>query len=232
MALICNFTPDDITWQHTGIQGTLKAGEIEEYPDGRANHILNSYGIRGLLRYKLNEDPEEKRKDAIRMYKRFWINQITNFNQQNEARKNENSPYNFPSEQLSDKAEEFGVQLVAPWKMQEKTDSAQVSELKAENKELKYQIDALKGNMDEMLGILKSLKDKPATPIVIDTADLIKRFITLDKAKYKGWVMKNAEEIAGWPNQVIEKAQEKWSAFYPDMDWPLSGSGDADGDVS
>lgn len=215
MAMLANFTPEDITWTHVGINGTLKSGEIEEYPDGRANHILNNYGRRGIVRYRLNDDDEAIRAKSMSLYKRFWMTQITTFNQQNEAKKNENKPYTYPTDVLRDKAEEFGLDLVAPWRMQTKTDSAQVSELKAENKELKNQIAALSENQAEMLKVLKELNKKPARPVVIDTADLIKKFITLDKAKFHDWIIKNSEEIEDWPTMVKERMCEKYSSLYP-----------------
>lgn len=220
--LLCNFTPDEIEWVHGGIHGFLKPGEIEEYADARGNHILNQYQRRGILRYNLKDDDEAKRREAMGLYKRFWEHQITVFNEQNEARKNENKPYNFPSEQLKQKAEEFGVTLVAPWAMQPRTDSSQVSELKAKHMELENMVKTLSDGLQNMTALLQQIAAKPAVPVVQDTADLIKKFITLDKHKYKNWVLERAEEIKGWPTAVQKKAQEKWETFYPDMEWPLS----------
>jgi len=221
MAIVCNFTPDEIEWQHVGIIGVLKPGDIKEFPDARAAHILNQFGPRGVLRYSLEDDPDKKREESIRIYKRFWMHQITTFNQSNEAKKNEKLPYSFPTEQLKEKAEEMGIELIAPWTSQPKTDSAQVAELKAENKELRTLVDELKKNQEEMLKVMKEIGQKPAVPHTVETGDLIKKFITLDKAKYKNWVTSHANDLADWPDSVVEKAKEKWSAFYPDMEWPL-----------
>lgn len=220
--LIANFTPDEIEWIHAGIHGFLKPGDIEEFPDNRGNHILNQNGRRGILRYKLGSDDDQVRKEAMAIYKKFWMHQVTVYNQNNEARKNENKPYTYPTDQLRDKAEELGIELVAPWKMVEKTESAQVSELKAKNKELESQIQALKSGQDKMMELLAEIAKKPAVPHVVDTAELIKKFNTLDKHKYKIWVLEHGEEILSWPDQVQEKAREKWDSFYPDMEWPHS----------
>ena len=230
--LLCNFTPDDVEWQHGGIFGTLKSGEIEEFADNRANFIANKWGPRGILRWTLDSDEEAVRAKAMKIYKGFWNRQITNFNQHNEANKNERKPYVFPPEQLVGKAEEMGIELIAPYKVNPATESAQVSELKAKNKELESKFDFAMEKLDEMTKLVRELGKKPVVGVPVDTADLIKSFITLDKAKFKGWVMKNAEDILGWPKQARDRAIEKWDSFYPDVDWPLSDEGDADGDVS
>jgi len=220
--LICNFTPDEIEWVHAGIHGFLKPGAIEEFPDGRANHILNQNGRRGILRYNLKDDDEAKRKEAMAIYRKFWMLQITVHNQNNEARKNENKPYTYPTDQLEEKAKELGVPLISPWKQTEVSESAQVSELKAKHKELETKVNALKEGQDKMLELLSQIASKPAVPHVVDTAELIKKFNTLDKHKYKIWVLEHGEEILGWPDQVQDKAREKWDSFYPDMEWPHS----------
>lgn len=219
--IVCNFTPDKVRWMHVGQAGALKPGDIVEFEDKRAKHILNQWGPRGILHYKLTDDPEAKKKEAMEIWKRFWMHQIATFNQQNEARKNEGNPYNFPTEDLTSHAEALGVELIGPWKSTPKTENAEVNALKAENAELKEQVTDLKKDMAEMLNIMRELKEKPNVPIVIDTAELVQKFISLDARRYKTWVLENSEEIATWPKQVIDKAKEKWNAFYKDMDWPL-----------
>jgi len=219
--IICNFTPDEVPWMHIGQAGVIKPGDIEEFEDSRAKHILNKWGARGILQYDLKDDPEVKKKLAVQIYKRFWMTQISTFNQTNEAKKNENKPYNFPTDELAEHAQTLGIELVGPWKVIEKTDDKQVAELQAENKELKTQMTEMRETMSEMMNLVKSLKEVEKIPIVIETGDLIKRFISLDSKRFKSWVIENAEEIAGWPQSVINKAKEKWDAFYKDMDWPL-----------
>lgn len=212
--IICNFTPDKVPWMHIGQAGALEPGDIKEFDDARAKHILNKWGARGVLRYELNEDVEEKRKQSMQIYKRFWMNQISSFNQLNEARKNENKPYNFPTNDLVEHAETLGVELVAPWRTVQKTDDKQVAELKAENKELRGQVHDLKEDMAEILAIMKEIKDKPAIPKVIDTADLTKRFISLDAKRFEPWLIENATEVKDWPDSVKAKIREKYTAFY------------------
>ena len=165
----------------------------------------------------------------MRIYKNFWINQVTTFNQQNEANRNQKIPYNFPTEQLKKKAEELGMELISPYKINPQTESAQVSELKAKNKELENKLGKMESAQDEMLKLLRKLGEKPIE--VPDTAALVKKFRTLDKAKYKNWVLKNLEEIEGWPKSVRAQAEEKYRSFYPGEEWPLSDMGEPDGDV-
>ncbi|MHA2064419.1 MAG: hypothetical protein ACXABY_08570 [Candidatus Thorarchaeota archaeon] len=220
--IVCNFTPDTVEWMHVGIIGYLKPGDIKEFDDARGSHILNKWGPRGILRYSLDADPDAVRKEAVRIYKRFWMNQIVNFNQTNEARKNENKAYNFPTSQLEEKAEELGVELVAPHKTQQKTESGQVAELKAENEELRGQVNDLKEGMTEILSIMKEIREKPAVPHVIDTSDLIRQFVNLGKDRYANWVNSHLEDLKTWPDVVVEKAKEKWEAFYKGEAWPLS----------
>jgi hypothetical protein len=219
--IVCNFTPDDVVWMHIGQRGKLKPGDIEEFSDARAAHILNKWGAKGVMRYDLKDDPEKKKAECMRLWTKFWMNQITTFNQQNEARKNEGKIYNFPTDELTEHAETLGIELVGPWKAVKQTDNKQVLELKAENEELKTQMGEMRETMSEMLELVKTLKDADKVPIVIETGDLIKRFISLDSKRFKSWVMEHAEEIAGWPKSVTDKAKEKWNTFYKDMDWPL-----------
>ena len=85
--IIANFTPDTIQWMHVGQVGKLKPDDVGEFPDNRAKHILNRWGPRGLLQIGLNDNREAKRVEAMEIYKQFWFNQISNFNQMNEVRK-------------------------------------------------------------------------------------------------------------------------------------------------
>lgn len=220
MAILCNFTPDKVVWEHIGHRGSIKPGEIKEFKDGRANHILNQLKRKGIMRYQLNGDEDAMRAQAMRTYKQFWINQITTFNQQNEAARNENRPYNHPTEELRGKADEFGVELIAPFKMQPQSESSKVSELKAENEGLKTELGEMKTQMTELMDLVKSnMKEKK---VYVDFNDLIQKFNSLGKDRFMKWVIVNSEEIETWPEPVIEKAKEKWNSFYPDKEWPLS----------
>lgn len=150
MIVVYNGTPDTIPWTHGGISGKLKPGDWEKWEDARAKFVLNGWGQRGLVRLDYGDKVEDKRAESMRLYKEFWFKQITRFNQENEIRRNENKPYNFPGKELTKHAEEFGVEVMGPWTMKE-TESTKVAALEAENKELRSKFDQMNRNMEMLL---------------------------------------------------------------------------------
>ncbi len=219
--IVGNFTPDTIEWIHQGMMGEIKPGDVTEFNDGRAKHILNKWGQRGLVQFKLDDNMEVKQAESLKIYKRFWTNQLIGFNQHNEARKNESKAYVFPTEQVADKAKEFGIELITPWMQQKSTDSKQLQDLKEENLALKNDMKTMAGSMSEMLAMMKELKSKPAIPIIVDTEKLIKRFRTLQKDVFKPWVEENLTQLLEGPQEVLQEAQKKWFTFYKEP-WPGS----------
>ncbi len=223
--LVGNFTPDTIDWEHVGQVGTLlEGGTVEDFPDARANHILTKFGPRGLLKvdWDRRDDLEYYTSKAMAVYERFWQIQISVFNQQNEQRKNENKPYTPPTRQLTEKAEEMGVELIEPWKAVKKTESGEMKKLKRENEDLHEEVGALRASVDEMVKLMKDAVTPPEKEtIIIDTASFLQQFNNLGKNRYQNWVIDNGDIIPEFPASVYETAKSKWDGFYPDDTWPV-----------
>lgn len=228
--LVGNFTPDNIHWTHLGQMGDLGPGSVEEFDEKRANFILTKYGPRGLVRvnWEDREDLAKYKDRAMQVYREFWIMQIETFNEQNAQRKNENKAYVYPTKQQKQKAEELGLELEGPWKTTQKTDSRELREMKAENaalkeelKEIREESKSLQEDMRSMLELMKEIKEKPATPVIRETADFLQQFQHLGEDRFQNWVMDHIDEIPDFPLSVYEEAFEKWSRFYKKVAWPV-----------
>lgn len=172
--VIANFTPDTIKWMHMGQDGVIKPGEIKDFDEARAKHILSAFGPRGLLKLQFGDNPEEKKAKATEIYKEFWLRQVTRFNQENEARHATNRPYVPPTAQLKGKADELGYELLGPWQMK-KTESLELSQLRDENAKLKQNLDSVMAQMNELVSLVKGKEaerfkefDTPAQKVALE----------------------------------------------------------------
>lgn len=163
--IVANFTPEPIEWMHMGANGTLVPGKVEPFPDNRGRHILNKFGPRGLVELEFGDDVPKRQQDALKIYKAFWMRQVTIFNQDNERRKNTNREYVTPTKQLLQHAEELGIQLEGPWSIKQ-TGSAETKTLRDENLELRGQVGIL---MEQMKGLVDSLKARGEIPDALRT---------------------------------------------------------------
>jgi cell division protein FtsB len=238
--LVGNFTPDDIKWTHLGIIGTLKAGEIDEFDENRAKHILTKFGQRGLLQVKFEnrEDLHGYRNNAMEIYKQFWEHQVYNHNSHNAVLKNEGKAYIPPTKELARHAKEIGLEISGPWLDTKKTETKQIQDLKAENDALKAEMSDIKGMMGELL---QEMRSRPVREIVTDTETDLRKFRNLGKDRYKNWVVDNMNEIPMFPFKVYEQAFEKWISMYKGEPWPVAkcqnlvpsdNSGGDDGNIS
>ena len=210
---IANFTPDVIEWMHVGVTGYLKPDDIEEFDDKRGRHILNKWGARGLLRmdFRDGDKEDEKRVEAMRTYTRFWGRHIEIFNQHNNSLENENKPYVHPSLQTEEKAKEFGIKLVGPWKLSQPTAGADAKELEA----VKAQVSELKGMVTQLSEITKDAIQQR------DNA-LIGQFNNLDATEFKEWTAISLAEIRQWPEGVQALVRSKWEATQGSETYPLT----------
>jgi hypothetical protein len=203
---IANFTPDEITWTHGGIIGILKEGDVEEFDNARGNHILNKYGQRGLVQLQYGDDEEEVKRLAMKVYKEFWYRQITNFNRQNETLRNENKAYIFPQKVLEEKAKEFSVELIGPWKVNLPSSDKEMVRLQQENRELRSSIDDMQSQMKELIKIVKS----NVGPKVMEKEGYMKQFKNMSFPNFRAWAKQNIEKIEEWPDEVKEEIRIKW----------------------
>jgi hypothetical protein len=164
--IIANFTPEEVEWKHQGISGIIKPGEVKEFDNARANHILNKWGQRGLLRLQYGDENKipEKKAAALKQYKEFWLHQIVVFNRQNEMRKNGNRAFIFPPNGLEKKAEEFGVELIGPWKITPPADDKKLKSLEEDNRELRATLqqmqEQMKAQSAQMTTLMEYLADQ------------------------------------------------------------------------
>lgn len=145
--IIANFTPDEAHWMHGGIEGHLKTGDIIEVPDPRGRHILNKFDRKGILQLQFRDDPDQKAKEAMAIWRRFWERQIIIFNQDNERRKNTQKEYAEPTKELREHAEKLGLELVGPWSIKQ-TDNEALRNVLNENAELKTKLEAVMKQME------------------------------------------------------------------------------------
>ncbi len=231
--LVGNFTPDTLKWEHVGQVGEIPPGEVKDFPDNRANHILTKSGPRGLLKvdWDKRDELDYYTEIAMGIYTRFWQLQLSVYNQQNEQRRNENKVYTFPTKQLQEKAEELNVELMEPWKTVRKTETGEMKDLRRKNEDLTTEIGDLKKDVAEMIRAMKEAttqKVAEAKPIIIDTASFLKQFNNLGKDRYQNWVIDNMNEIPEFPASVYETAKGKWQGFYKEDNWPVGDCTGAD----
>jgi len=153
--VIANFTPDEFKWMHLGQDGTLKPGDIKEFDEARAKHILSQFGPRGLLILQFGDDPKEKKRKAMEIHDEFWMRQITRFNQDNEGRRMEHRSYVAPTKQLADKAKALGQDLLGPW-TNKPTESIELAEMRTTVAKLQQDLNATLAQNAELIALLKS----------------------------------------------------------------------------
>jgi len=211
MAVLANFTPDDITWTHVGISGVIKAGEKKEFDEGRANFILNKFGKRGLVKLEFSEDPEymqKMRKLSRERYERFWKEHIYKFNQFNETLKNEGKAYIQPDRQTVAKAEEFGIKLIGPWKVE---NTSQEVALKA----ALDQISSLQAMVATLSAKLESVAEKSTGQPAPDWNQVRQSFWYLSRTELENYRRRNLKLMKEWPSDVLTDFsniyEKKWS---------------------
>jgi hypothetical protein len=200
MAKVANFTPDEVTWTHVGISGTIKPGEKVEFEEGRANWICSKWGARGLVKLEFSEDPNyipNLKAKAVEAYRNFWENHIHRFNQDNETMKNENKPYTQPDRLTLQKAGEFGINLIGPWKTQNSDNDVALKAALDQNKSLSEQL----GKLTEIVTQLQRNSTQGTQPQT-DWNDVRNSFFYLNKSELNKYYRRNSELMKTWPEAV------------------------------
>ena len=199
MSMIANFTPDSIRWEHVGYSGILEAGQTYDMPEARANHILNKYSPRGIIRLDYGNDEKTRKAESMDTWRDFWERQIENFNQTNEKMFNQNLPYIRPQKDVVAHAKILGQSLKEPWKAMPTTDP-EVASLKSEIDELKKMIAGLA---------------VPAAPVVAeapkekDWKDIVKRANGMNTETFSKMISE-ADFIDGCPEEYKEVLRERY----------------------
>ena len=219
--IVGNWTRDPINWMHAGITGTIpgyKEGSekhIVEMDDARARHILNVFAKIGLVQMQFGDDPKAKMKESIAQYDRFWEHQITVFNQGNEQQKEQGNRYNRPTDLLSAKANEFGLELRQPWRVPKKDDEA-IKVLRDENAELRVANKEQGKQIAKILTMLKSSRGPGTTEqAAVDIVAINrKKYVSLAEKTMKGWLKNNWDEVQAMPEENKFEIQTKYQELY------------------
>ena len=206
--IIANFTPDAINWQYAGATGTLKPGAVEKFDNrAQANTILNKYGPRGILELEWNDNVDTKKTEALRIYKAWWTRQITNFNQDNERRKNTNREYVTPTAQLQAHADELGIETLGPWAVKQ-NDNEALKTLRDENLELRGQVGML---MEQVKGLVEAVKSRTDIPFEMRTT--AEKRVLKDEPKEELVVPKVVEKVSDGSVEAAVSDNSEYAAI-------------------
>jgi hypothetical protein len=156
---IWNPTNEDFAMQYAGRSFTLASGEKEEVNEACANHLLNSFGQRGLTFLKYGDDEQDVGDKAKERNKEFKKRQVQIYNQTNEQRKLTRLGYLPPSQKLKEYALELGVELIEPYTMKDE-EKAAISRSIVENAELKVKAERQAVEIAELRNMMKQLLEK------------------------------------------------------------------------
>ena len=109
--VVANPTNEDFDMQFAGVSFTIKSGEEKTMAINAANHVLNSFGPRGLIWLMPDADKEQLYAAGKRINKEFKHRQVTEFNVRNENRKHMKMGSLTPSDKIKEYAEELGLKL-------------------------------------------------------------------------------------------------------------------------
>lgn len=118
--VVLNPTNEDFDMQYAGISFTLKPGQKQNLAANAANHLLNSFGPRGLCYLSYGADEEKIAAAGRKRNEDFKRKMVTDFNITNENRKNMNMGYLPPTEKIKEYALELGLQIMQPYAPRDK----------------------------------------------------------------------------------------------------------------
>lgn len=130
---------------YAGRSFTLDAGEkLEHVNDAAKNLLMTHYQQRGLvaLGYNDNGHEEEIAKRAREVNRKFKIDQIRRYNQDNENRKHDGKKYIPPTGKVRDYAEELHITLNEPYAVRDAEREA-IASTKNENEALTKKVNEL-----------------------------------------------------------------------------------------
>lgn len=196
--IIANYTPDDIKYVHGGIPGIIKSGTMEDMPEAKANFLVNKFDQRGLLKLQFGDDPEEKKAEAMQIYREFWTRQVVNHNQANEKRQARNLEFSRAPGEVERHAKELGLKLLGPWTATS-DESVEMKQLRNDNSELTVRMNSMADQLAKALSILekKGLVETPE-----------QKFPEVPPKKEEKTVEEATEEALEDKTEIAEEAAE------------------------
>jgi len=210
--IVANFTPDTVKWQHVGVIGTLLPGDIVDLPEGRANHILNKFGRRGVIVMKFGDEEEVGRKKAMELWREFWEYQITQFNQHNEDQKEKGNRYERPTKELLEHADILGLELLSPWVVKKDTGNKDSSDNAVEVMEMKQQVSTLTATVTDLTKLVQSMFESKNTN---------QGYISLSAKDLRKYILDNKDSIKDMSDNDKAKILRHWSEVEPDKMFPI-----------
>lgn len=228
--IVGNFTPDPVEWTHIGISGIIKPGETVDMSDKCANFILNKLARRGLVQMQYGDELDGKKAESMAQWTNFWEHQVVTFNQHNEDQKEKGNRYAKPPADLVAHAKTLGLELLQPFRIKSKEDSAQLTALREENASLKATVDTQTSQINQILEMMKAGKGMPKTletpepqaeptelpgepPLDIIVANR-KKYSSLSANTMSGWLKNNWEDFQEMPEENRFEIKTRYQDLY------------------
>lgn len=160
--VLLNPTDEDFDMQYSGVSFTMKPGEKRAFEDNAADHLLNSWGQRGLSYLMYGADERVVAEDGKKRNRAFRQRMVTDFNVRNENRKNMGLGYLVPSGALKKYASDLGIELMEPYAARDEeknkiqSQEATIAALQSTLASLMAKMDAMSKKQDK--------QDKPHRP--------------------------------------------------------------------
>lgn len=150
MLTLFNPTNEVFNMTFAGMDFTMKSGEKHQMDDSGANHLLNSYGRRGLCQLVYGDDEKTVAAAGRQRNEDFKKEQVANYNIMNEQRKMGGLGYLKPTPMVQKYALELGIGLLEPYTLKD-VEKSEISNLMQENADLKRRMDELMSMVVKMV---------------------------------------------------------------------------------
>lgn len=148
--MLFNPTNEKFEMQYAGLTVFMEPEEKKKVSDACGKHLLNSFGPRGLTSLEYGCDEEKIAKDAVARNFEFKKKQVMEYNQRNEARKQQKMSFLSPTETVKRYSLELGIELDELYTLKDE-EKSEMRRLAIENVELKKQMTMLLKKVESLL---------------------------------------------------------------------------------
>jgi hypothetical protein len=172
---------------------------FNDVDSGKGNFLLNKYDQRGMLKLVFGDDVKAKKAEAMEIWKDFWIRQIVNHNQANEARQARNLEFSRAPKEVEEHAKTMGMKLLGPWTAQI-DENQELTNVKNDNAELRVQVNTLTTQVSKLLEALGKIDTPealklPEQKFPIDGLESMKEEKREEEAEVVEEALTEAEEV-------------------------------------